>query len=101
MIQTYFEYAGVAPYAWQAEEAVTHALTPKRAMFCSPRTGKTLGALESLRLYIQARALGTPFRILVVSHITFAVDWADYLQALGPCERLYSGSSADAREFAS
>ena len=99
MNQSFFEIAKVAPYAWQTEEVANHAITPKRALFCSPRTGKTLGTLESLRRYIQEVCPGTPFRVLVVSPITFAVDWADYLEAMGLCERLYEGSSKDARDF--
>jgi len=34
---------------WQEREAADHHDTPKRAMLCEPRTGKTLACIESLK----------------------------------------------------
>src|SRR6266851_10365860 len=99
MIQSFFQEAGFNPHPWQSEEVANHALTPKRALFCSPRTGKTLGTLESLLKVISLLPNGAPYRILVVAPLTYVSDWADYLEKLGPCERLYQGNSNAAHEF--
>ena len=85
-------------YKWQEDEVANHALTPKRALFCSPRTGKTLATVESLRRAVSESS--DPIRrILVVSPVTFVSDWADALEQFGPVERIYAKSSVEAREY--
>jgi SNF2 family DNA or RNA helicase len=85
-------------YPWQKKEVEEHALTPKRALFCSPRTGKTLATIESLARYISESPEGVR-RVLVVSPLTYVSDWADYLERFGPVERLYKKSAKDAHAF--
>src|ERR1700678_224892 len=85
-------------YPWQKKEVEEHALTPKRALFCSPITGKTLATIESLRRAI-AEKPGEIRRVLVVSPLTYVSDWADYLERFGPVERLYKKSAKDAHAF--
>ncbi len=85
-------------YKWQSAEVANHALTPKRALFCSPRTGKTLATVESLRRVITE----TPDairRVVVVSPLTFVSNWADALEQFGPVERIYAKSAAEARDY--
>jgi SNF2 family DNA or RNA helicase len=85
-------------YVWQKKEVEEHALTPKRALFCSPRTGKTLATIESLARAI-AETPGGIRRVLVISPLTYVSDWADYLERFGPVERLYKKSAKGAHAF--
>jgi len=85
-------------YPWQQKEVDEHALTPKRALFCSPRTGKTLATVESLAKAI-AETPGGILRVLVVAPLTYVSDWADYLERFGPVERLYKKTSLEAHAF--
>src|ERR1700677_3365072 len=85
-------------YKWQEDEVNNHALTPKRALFCSPRTGKTLATVESLSRFINETP-GAVRRVLVVSPLTYVSDWADALERFGPVERIYAKTSVEAREY--
>ncbi len=85
-------------YDWQLKEVEEHALTPKRALFCSPRTGKTLATICSLSRYIEEGASPVS-RVLVVAPLTYVSNWADYLEEFGPVERLYAKTSKEAQEF--
>jgi SNF2 family DNA or RNA helicase len=68
---------------WQEREAAEHHNTPKRAMLCEPRTGKTLACIESLK----RSAFGTG-NVLIIAPVSFASSWADQVaEALG-CEVL-------------
>ena len=85
-------------YPWQLKEVEEHALTPKRALFCSPRTGKTLATICSLSRHIEEGDKPVS-RVLVVAPLTFVSNWADYLEEFGPVERLYAKTSKEAQEF--
>jgi SNF2 family DNA or RNA helicase len=68
---------------WQEREAADHHDTPKRAMLCEPRTGKTLACIESLK-----RSKFASSSILIIAPVSFASSWADQVaDALG-CEVL-------------
>jgi hypothetical protein len=63
-------------YEWQAKEVAEHALDAKRAIFASPRTGKTLTAIESM--YRAGRE-----RPIIVAPISVCPMWAAKLESRG------------------
>jgi len=80
-------------YPWQAAEVDHHALTPKRAIFASPRLGKTLAAIESLRRAVDAHGYD---RGLILAPKVVCPHWATQLEAAGfSVVRGYAKPSAD------
>jgi len=65
-------------FPWQAKEIAEHAHDAKRAIFASPRLGKTRAAIESLRVAVPLEA-----RTLVVAPLVVAPYWAEQLEQAG------------------
>jgi len=73
-------------YPWQAKEVAEHGKDPKRALFVSPRLGKTRATAECMKLWPVER-------FLVVCPLIVAPVWEDLLGKLGmETFDLYSGS---------
>src|SRR5580692_8652059 len=68
---------------WQEREAAEHHNTPKRAMLCEPRTGKTLACIESLK----RSTFGTG-NVLIIAPVSFASSWADQIEEALGCKVL-------------
>lgn len=64
---------------WQTKEIADNALKPKRGLFCSPRTGKTLASETSLQ--VAAPALGLR-RVLISCPLAVGPMWVRELTKL-------------------
>ena len=71
-------------WKWQADELADHGLEPKRAIFASPRLGKSRVAAEGLLAAHEARSI-------VLAPLSVCPQWIDVLQSVLPQEPLYQG----------
>lgn len=75
-------------YPWQAEYLRSHGRAPKWALWASPRLGKTLAAIETLKLH-------RPRRVVVLCPLVVAPQWEAELESHGfEVHALYQGGVA-------